>query len=160
MNHPPNDLACKDYARDGVTNPMDGYLCNAHDAVKAWAAGPTTNAGSRLTAAYMQGCALLHAAEWLVDAIDCRTTVLDRISASLSLIGPAIDRHGEAISAAIEVSAESIDRLADATENADPLTNDLAAWDALIERVVAYRKAQRQAGDAAGDQPSGADKQP
>lgn len=83
MKNLPNGLLCKDYALDSVTNPMDGYLCNATDAVEGWVDASYSPRSATLEAAYIMGCAGLHAAILQAEA--------------LASIAAAIDRHTAAV---------------------------------------------------------------
>lgn len=116
MNHQPNGLRCVDYALDGVTNPMDGYLSTALASVSGVACGKDERL-AQLESAYMLGCALLHAAEWLVDAMDRQTAVIDRAVQAVNALASAFTNDvAPAISLLGDELAPPLDRIADNTE--------------------------------------------
>ena len=122
------------HAQDCATDPMDAYCANADDAAKAWGSpdSPETKA------AYILGCAQIHAAEVKAQALRYAAETLrpglhaisgalhrramteEGKAVSLSRQESALASIGEAIAAAIEVHSESIDRLADAVETRAP----------------------------------------
>lgn len=56
------------------------------------------------------------AATWLRDGLESVASAIDRLAEAQAATAQAITQHGEAVSSAIDVHSESIDRLADAVE--------------------------------------------
>lgn len=122
------------HAHDRATDRMDGYSANATDAAEAW--GDLDS--PEVKAAYITGCAAIHAAEVSARALReaaeeiyrgfCAVSgALHRVAAteegkavSLSHLDSAISDCGQAIASAVEVHSESIDRLADVVETLTP----------------------------------------
>jgi len=138
---------------------MDGYTQAAAEAVADYGDTITDTHPHAIAVAYMQGAAVIHAAEMISTAIrqhagqhrvamhELKET-FGRIDEDISLHGDAlaayIGKHGEAVSTAIEVHAESVDRLAEAIESGE---GDLAKCAALLEMVAANRRMERERGD-------------
>lgn len=59
-----------DKGRDAVTDAMDAYLLNGIGALEGWIGPSTLHTKPEYLAAYMQGCAAIHAAEIVAEAID------------------------------------------------------------------------------------------
>ncbi len=68
----------KDKGRDSVTDAVDAYLLNGVDAVTSWVGPACQSECLELTAGYMVGCATIHAAELIADAICGLAAALDR----------------------------------------------------------------------------------
>ncbi|WP_024537876.1 hypothetical protein [Comamonas badia] len=89
MKNLPNGLPCEDYALDSVTNPMDGYLTNSTAAVGGWVDTSHPQRRATLEAAYIVGCAHLHAAELQAEALASIAAAIDRHTAAMREQEPA-----------------------------------------------------------------------
>lgn len=59
----------RDATRDAVTDAMDSYLMEGVEAVEAWIGRSIKGGGIDSAAAYTLGCALIHAAHLIAQAI-------------------------------------------------------------------------------------------
>ena len=74
----PTDAAAK--GRDSVTDAMDAYLLNGVGAVEGWIGLATQREQPEFSTAYMLGCAVIHAAEIVAQALDRQAVVQSRCS--------------------------------------------------------------------------------
>lgn len=140
MNHKPNGLPCQDYALDEVTNPMDGYLANAIDAVEAWSGNPTEPSGAALAAAYMTGCAELHTTMWRIEAAHAQASW---IRDGLESVAAAIDRHAASVDRQTQALSVLASAMADDLPGALAVHSDEVA--SGLESVAASVDALRSA---------------
>lgn len=134
MRSVPSERNVSRHELECVGEGMDGYTQAAAEAVADHGDTITDTHGWALAAAYMQGAATMHAGETIAAQLQGVVCQLERIADeqerqsiaaarlhnSVAMLADAVQRHGDVVSAAIEVHSESTDRLADAVETRAP----------------------------------------